>query len=126
MLRPRKIAVLLILWICSTGAFASRALADPLRFENVRASSISRPDQVGLFDNPGRVLTLENNLLIFWIDLVGTLAPGQTDVLRLTFRASSGETRVQEFGVPVFGTTLPPLTLLTKSDLPNKLYAAAV
>ena len=112
--RPRSATFVLILWIASAGAFAAPALADPLRFENVRIADST--GLVGLFENPGRVFTLDENrlnLLTFFIDLVGTLEPGQTDILRLTFRAPDGETLVQESGVPAAGTIPPPFTLVT-------------
>lgn len=116
--RLRTATGLLIVWICSMGVFASPAVADPLRFENVRATTTGAI-LIGLFENPGHVFTLEENRhLSFFIDLVGTVAPGETDVLRLTYRASDGETLVQEYGVPVFGTGLPPLTLVTGREFP--------
>ena len=118
--RPGSATFVLILWISSAGAFAAPALADPLRFENV---SIAEPTGlIGLFENPGRVFTLDQNeinALTFFIDLVGTLEPGQTDTLRFTFRSADGETLVQEFGVPVFGTVPPPLTLVTGRTFPT-------
>ena len=121
--RTRKITGLLILWICSTGVFASPAKADPLRFQNVGIFDYPSLAVIGLFENPGHVFTLDdaiNNNLSFFIDLVGDLAPGQTDTLRITYRATdSGETVVQEYGVPVFGSTLPPLTLVTGRSFPS-------
>ena len=118
--RPRSATFVLILWIASAAAFASPALADPLRFENVRIAEST--GLIGLFENPGRVFTLDQNefnVLTFFIDFVGTLDPGQTDILRLTYRSSDGETVVQEFGVPVFGTVPPPLTLVTGRTFPT-------
>ena len=118
--QPGSATVVLILWFVFAAAFTSTARADPLRFDNVRIFEAG--GLVGLFDTPGRVFTLDenrNNVLTFFIDLAGTLPPGQTDVLRLTFRAADGETLVQEFGVPVFGTTLPPLTLVTGRPFPT-------
>jgi hypothetical protein len=112
--RPRSATFVLILWISSAGAFAAPALADPLRFGNV--SIAESTGLVGLFENPGRVFTLDENrfnLLTFFIDIVGTLEPSQTDILRLTFRAPDGETLVQESGVPAAGTIPPPFTLVT-------------
>ena len=117
--RRRTAAFLLILWICSTGAFARPALAEPLTFANVRASEPVDSLLVGLFDNAGHLFTLDDHVLVFWVDILGTLAPSQTDVLRFTFRAFDGETMVQEFGVPVFGTVPPPLTLLTSRVFPT-------
>lgn len=117
--RRRTVKCLLILWICSTGAFASPALADPIRFDNVRASDTAT-GLIRLLDNPGHVFTVrDDKLLIFWIDLVGKLAPSQTDVLRLTFHGSDGETLVQEFAVPLFIDLQPPYTLLTSREFPT-------
>ncbi len=117
--RPRTATFLLILWICSTGAFARPARADPLTFAKVSAAHPVGGGLIGLFENPGQVFTLSDHVLTITVDLLGTLEPGQTDVLRITFRAFDGETEVQEFGVPVFGTTLPPLTLLTGRVFPT-------
>jgi hypothetical protein len=118
--QSRSATVVLILWIVSTVAFASPAVADPLRFANVRIADST--GLVGLFENPGRVFTLdsnENNVLTFFIDLTGTLEPNQTDILRLTYRAADGDVLVQEFGVPIFGTVPPPLTNVTGRIFPT-------
>jgi hypothetical protein len=110
---------LLVLWISSAAAFTRPALAEPLTFDNVRAADTGDSIHIGLFDNAGRVFTLDDHTLVFAVDILGALGPAQTDVLRLTIRAFDGETVVQEFGVPVFGTVPPPLTLLTSHVFPT-------
>jgi len=101
----------------------SSGRADPLTFANVRASQLDPLDVThsfltDLFAMPGAVLTLGTHVTLF-IDIAGVLPPSATDALRLTYRQPGGVgTVVQEYGIPVFGDVLPPLTLVTGLDFP--------
>ena len=86
------------------------AMADPLVFSNLRAFQDNDTTQVDLFANPGT--TLLGTSLTFSIDISGTLSMGATDILRITYQELGGAAIVQEFGVPLFGTVNPPLTLI--------------
>ena len=85
-------------------------MADPLVFSNVTAFQDNDTSQVDLFSNPGT--TLLGTTLTFSVDISGTLAPGGSDTLRITYLELGGSPVVQEFQIPLFGTVNPPFTLI--------------
>lgn len=92
------------------GVTERTAMADPLVFSNVTAFQNNDTTQVDLFSNSG--ITLLGTTLTFSVDISGTLAPGVTDILRITYQELGGSPIVQEFQIPLFGTVNPPLTLI--------------
>jgi len=96
--------VLLLVAVC-----ASPTKANPLVFSNLTALQNSGTTQIDLFSNPGATLT--GPQLSFKVDLAGTLAPGGTDTLRITYHEDGSAPVTQTFQIPVFGTVQPPITL---------------
>jgi hypothetical protein len=96
------------------------AQADPLTFENVSALQNQGNIKIDLFSNPGASLTAFKELT-FTIDVKGTLAPGATDTLRVTYLDSLGGSVVQQFDFPLFGS-LTNVTLFVTVNLPNINY----
>ena len=94
-----------------------KALADPLTFSNVTAFQNNDTTQVDLYANPG--VTLLGTTLTFSVNINGTLAPGATDILRITYQELGGSPVVQEFQIPLFGTVNPPLTLIFSFTSPG-------
>ena len=109
------IAALIILFA------APAAQGDPLTFSNVRAvQSLPNNNAVttDLFASPGALLT-NGTRVTFLIDVAGTLPPGVTDTLRLTFGLPAGLTVISDYSIPVFGTVYPPLTIVAGFDFPT-------
>jgi PEP-CTERM motif len=108
---------------------AADAKADPLTFSNVFAvQSLPDPTQIikiDLFRNPGATLTNGTNVS-FFIDLTGNLAPGSTDILRLTFVQAGSPTVVKDISIPVVGTIYPPFTLITGLDFPTYYHPVPI
>jgi hypothetical protein len=122
---PRKLTLSLATLIILLAAHAIQA--DPLTFSNVRAVQLSPNDHTtnvttDLFANPGASLT-NGTTVSFFIDVAGTLQPGATDTLRLTLVLADGSTVVNDFSIPVFGTGVPPFTLVTGFDFPTYYQA---
>lgn len=103
-------------------AVAPHAKAEPLFFSDVRAIQLlpSNPTvnvTTDLFANPG-VTLMHGSRVTFAINITGTLPPGTTNLLRLTFVQPSSVTIVQDFSIPAFGSLYPPFTLLVSRDFP--------
>ena len=92
------------------GLAQQTASADPLVFSNVTAFQNNDIVQVDLFSNPG--ITLYGTTLTFSVDIGGTLAPGATDTLRITYTELGSSPVIQNFQIPLFGSVQPPFTLL--------------
>ena len=103
-------ALFVLAVIALMGITERTAMADPLVFSNLRAFQDNDTTQVDLFASPGT--TLLGTSLTFSIDISGTLSMGATDILRITYQELGGAAIVQEFGIPLFGTVNPPLTLI--------------
>jgi len=86
------------------------AMADPLVFSNVTAFQNNDTVQVNLQSQPG--MTLIGTTLTFSVDITGTLAPGTTEILRITYQEFGSAPIVQEFQIPLFGSVSPPFTLI--------------
>ncbi|HEY6247759.1 MAG TPA: hypothetical protein VIX17_27760 [Pyrinomonadaceae bacterium] len=86
-----------------------RVQADPLVFANVVALQNGGSTSVDLFSNPGT--TLLGPQISFRIDVTGTLPPGATDTLVVTYTEQGVAPITQSFGIP-FGNVSPPLSFL--------------
>ncbi len=102
-------------------ATASAVNADPLTFSNVRALQDNGNTSVNLF---GNTPTLTGTQLSFLVDVSGSLVPGATDTLRITYHDSLGGTVTQDFGIPLFGQFPPPVTVFVSINLPTFSYVA--
>src|SRR5882757_9087236 len=102
MTRIGKISILLGLGIFCALAVAPTAKAGPVFFSGVTSVS-SNPGgpQVDLFSNPGT--TLLSPELNFRIDYTGSLPPGVTNTVLITYREATGVTFTRSFEIPVFG-----------------------
>jgi hypothetical protein len=90
-------------------AGARGAQADPLFFSNVSALQNNGATRVDLFSNPGT--TLIGPQINFLVDITGSLNPGTTDTLLVTYLEAGGSPIIQSFQIPLFGTLQPPFTL---------------
>jgi hypothetical protein len=84
--------------------------ADPLIFSNVSALQNNGATRVDLFTSPGT--TLIGPKITFLVDITGTLNPGATDTLLVSYFEAGGSPIIQSFQLPLFGTLQPPFTLL--------------
>jgi PEP-CTERM motif-containing protein len=112
-----KKAVFLLAVLTIIGLAERTANADPLVFSNVKAFQNNDTVQVDLLANPGT--TLIGTALTFSVDISGILAPGATDILRITYTELGSAPIVQEFQIPLFGVVNPPLTLIFSVVSPN-------
>ena len=103
-------ALFVVAVLVLTGLTERTAMADPLVFSNVTAFQNNDTVQVNLQSNPGTTLIGTN--LTFSVDITGTLAPGTTEILRITYQEVGSAPIVQEFQIPLFGTISPPFTLI--------------
>ena len=115
-----KIRILLLAIIL--GAAATVSHADPLTFSNVSVLQNSGNTSVNLAASPG--ITLSGSQLTFTVDVTGTLPPGGTDTLSVTFQDSQGGLVVQQIGIPVFGSVNPPFTLFVTINVPTFSFVA--
>ena len=96
--------------------------ADPLTFSNVTALQNSGNTSINLFTNSGTILT--GTQITFTVDIVGTLPPGGTDTLSVTYQDTLGGLVTQQFAIPMFGTIHPPFTLLIPMNVPTFSFVA--
>lgn len=88
----------------------SSVQADPMRFSNTVALQNSGNVSVNLFSNPDIILT--GPQLSFLVDITGTLAPGETHSLLVTYTELGSSPVSQVFQIPAFGTIPPPFSQL--------------
>lgn len=105
----KTLAACLVFAIVGIGGTIS-AQADPLRFSNVVALQNGGGTNVNLFANPG--VTLTGPQVSFLIDIMGTLAVGQSHTLLVTFTEFGGSPTSQTFLIPAFGIVPPPFSQL--------------
>ncbi len=105
-----RIATLLSLVLLAGLAVAPSVHADPLFFSNTVALQNNNTTQVDLFSNQGT--TLFGQQITFLVDITGTLPPGVTNTLLITYTAAGSAPIVQSFQIPLFGTVQPPFTHL--------------
>jgi hypothetical protein len=114
-----KIRILLLAIIL--GAAATVSHADPLTFSNVNVLQNSGNTSINLASNSG--VTLTGSQLTFTIDVTGSLPPGGTDTLSVTFQDSQGGFVIQQIGIPVFGSVNPPFTLFVTINVPTLSFS---
>ena len=96
--------------------------ADPLTFSNVRVLQNNGNTSVSLFTSSG--LMLDGNQVTFAIDISGTLPPGGTDTLVVTYQDTLGAFVTQQVGIPIFGVVHPPTTVLVIINVPVLSFVA--
>lgn len=114
-----KIRILLLTIVL--GAAATICHADPLTFSNVSVLQNGGNTSINLAANPG--VTVTGTQLTFTIDVAGSLPPGGTDTLSVTFQDSQGGFVVQQIGIPVFGSVNPPFTLFVTINVPTLSFS---
>lgn len=107
------LATLVILGVVGVPA----AKADPVRFSNVQALQNEGFTSVDLFANPGT--TLVGPQISFLISITGTLPPGVTNILRVTYAEAGSIPIIQEFLIPAFGIVPPPYNQLVTFTSPG-------
>ena len=105
--------------LLSTAA-APSVKADPLYFSNVVAQQNGGSNLVDLFANPGT--TLFGSQLTFFVNISGTLPPGGSDTLLITYTEAGSAPVVQSFQIPLFNSISPPFTLLVTITSPGANY----
>ncbi len=115
-----KIRILLFfIFLVSTTVVAQ---AGPLTFSNVRILQDEGFTSIDLFNNSG--ITVNGTQLVFLIDVDGTLPPGGTDTLVITYHDSLGGVASQTVDIPVLGFGNPPFTSLLSINVPIFSYVA--
>lgn len=97
-----------------------RVNADPVFFSNVVALQNDGGTRLDLFSNPGT--TVIGPHLNFLVDLTGTLPPGVTNTLLVTYVEEGGVTITRSFEIPAFGTLQPSYTTIVTIDSPGATY----
>jgi hypothetical protein len=120
----RKIVLMLAIGVVCGLAAVPNAKADPLRFSNVVALQNNGSTQVDLFSNPGT--TLLGPQISFLVDITGSLPPGVTNTLSVTYSEAGSAPTTQTFQIPAFGTIQPPFTQLFTITSPGATYAGAM
>jgi hypothetical protein len=111
--------LLSLLFLATT---ASVVEADPLTFSNVSALQNSGNTSFNLFSSSGIMLT--GSQLTFTVDIAGTLPPGGTDTLSVTYQDALGGSVTQLVDIPIFGNVLPPATILITINVPTFSFVA--
>ncbi|HXM33544.1 MAG TPA: PEP-CTERM sorting domain-containing protein [Pyrinomonadaceae bacterium] len=101
-------------------AAAPDAKADPLFFSNVVALQNNGATPVALFSNPG--VTLLGPQIGFLVDITGSLPPGSTNSLLVTYVEAGSAPLTQIFQIPAFGSIQPPFTQLFTITSPGASY----
>jgi len=102
-------------------AAAGGAKADPVTFSNVVALQNKGATQVDLLSNPG--VTLFGPQITFLVDITGSLPPGGSSLLQITYAESGSAPIVQTFAIPAFGSIPPPYTQLFTITSPGPTFA---
>ena len=101
-------------------AAAAEAKADPLAFSNVVALQNRSTTRVDLLSNPGVVLI--GPRISFLVDIAGTLPPGVTNILSITYSEEGSAPVKQTFSIPAFGNIFPPFTQFFTFTSPGANY----
>ena len=116
----RNFLVAILVFLAFTIFGSSKAKADPLFFSNAVALQNEGFTKVDLFTNPG--VTLLGPQVTFLVDVSGTLPPGGSDILRITYTEAGSLPQVQQFAIPVFGTGQPPFSLMFSINSPGATF----
>ncbi len=108
--------VLALAFSVFVGAEAT-ARADSVTFSNVVALQNNGATQVNLLANPG--VTLTGPQISFLVDIQGSLPPGITNLLQITYNEAGSAPIVQTFTIPAFGIVPPPYSQLFTINSPG-------
>ena len=100
------------------------AKADPLHFSNVVALQNNGNTRVNIFSNPG--VTLTGPRVSFLVDITGTLAPGETHSLLITYTELGSSPVSQTFQIPAFGSIPPPFSQLFTFTSTNTSFSGTM
>ena len=117
----KHVMIRILLLAIILGAAATVSHADPLTFSNVNVLQNGGNTSINLASNSG--VTLTGSQLTFTIDVAGSLPPGGTDMLSVTFQDSQGGFVIQQIGIPVFGSVNPPFTLFVTINVPTLSFS---
>jgi len=120
MIRTGKISLILAIAIFCGLAAAPAAKAGPLFFSNVVALQNNGATRVDLFSNSGT--TVLGPQITFLVDITGSLAPGSTYSLLVTYIEAGGAPLIQTFQIPAFDSIQPPYTQLFTIISPGASY----
>lgn len=102
-------------------AAAASAKADPVTFSNVVALQNNGATRVDLLSNPG--VTLFGQQVTFLVDITGSLPPGGSSLLQITYAEAGSAPIMQTFPIPAFGNIPPPYTQLFTITSPGATFA---
>jgi hypothetical protein len=102
-----------------SGLFAE-VKAEPLTFSNVRALQNGGLTSVDLFSHPDA--TLFGPQISFLVDISGPIARDQNSTLVATFTEAGYLPIVQSYQMPLFGSIVPPFTLLLTITAPGASF----
>ena len=97
------------------------ANADPLTFGNVRALQNDGLTTVNLSSNPGVILF--GPQISFLVDITGTITPGSSPVLQISYTEGLGPALIQTFPIPLFAGIEPPYSQLFTIVSPGATFA---
>ena len=96
-------------------------MAGPVYFSGVTALPAEPGGaKVDLFANPG--ITLVGPQLNFWVDYTGTVPPGMTNTVLITYLEAGGVPLTKSFEIPVFGSIQPPFSNIVTFVSPVTSY----
>lgn len=116
----QRITVLLAVLAILSVVGVSEAKADPVQFGSVQALQNGGSTSIDLFANPG--VTLFGPQLSFLIPITGTLPPGVTNILQVTYTEAGSAPIVQNFLIPAFGIVPPPYSQLVTFTSPGASF----
>jgi hypothetical protein len=99
------------------------AQADPLHFSNTVALQ-NNGTRVNLFSNAG--VTLTGPQVSFLVDITGTLVPGETHSLLITYAELGSSPVSQSFLIPAFGSIPPPFSQLFTFTSTNTSFSGTM
>jgi hypothetical protein len=114
------ITALGLLILCFAASEAS-AKADSVTFRNVVALQNNGSTRVDLLANPG--VTLIGPRISFLVDIQGTVPPGVSHLLQITYTEAGSAPIIQTFSIPAFGSVPPPYSQLFTINSPGATAA---
>jgi PEP-CTERM motif len=116
---PRFTKFIVLLTLVISAGTAS-AKADSLTFSNVVALQNNGSTRVDLLSNPG--VTIIGPRISFLVDISGSLPPGGSSLLQITYTEAGSAPIVQTFTIPAFGSVPPPYSQLFTIDSPGATF----